>query len=112
MDDEPTVQPKVIDIDQSASKDTKQVENVEQPAAVKEMSQELKEEEEIVITNLPAARQPITHDDMNTTPVPVFDCAFCLRDQQAQMQALYDVGEKTLWNSWANKRRIDICLNQ
>ena len=68
-------------------------------------------EENIMITDAPV-RQPITHEDLQTTPVPVFDCAFCLRDSQAQLQAFLDVGEKSLWHGWANKRRIEIAPNQ
>jgi len=64
-----------------------------------------------MITDAPV-RQPITHEDLQTTPVPVFDCAFCLRDSQAQLQAFLDVGEKSLWHGWANNRRIEIAPNQ
>lgn len=51
----------------------------------------------------------VTHRDLEFTPVPLFECVFCVRDVQAQELAFRKVGEESLVKRWRkiNKRYLD-----
>jgi len=46
----------------------------------------------------------VTKDDLHYTPVPLFECVYCVRDIQAQMAAFRETQMKVL--NLINKRMI------
>ena len=56
----------------------------------------------------------MTHKDLEFTPVPLFECVFCVRDVQAQELAFRRVGEDSLLKRWRkmNKKYLDFVFTK